>query len=60
MTILRLRREAERRLGARFDQRTFHDTILNLGSVPLNVLEEQIEGYIVRQEQAARPPARTP
>ncbi len=60
MTILRLRREAERRLGARFDQRTFHDTILNLGSVPLNVLEEQIENYIVRQEQAARQPARTP
>jgi len=60
MTILRLRREAERRLGARFDQRTFHDAILHLGSVPLNVLEEQIENYIVRQEQAARQPARTP
>jgi uncharacterized protein (DUF885 family) len=55
MTILRLRREAEQRLGARFDQRSFHDTILNLGSVPLNVLEEQVRSYITRQEQTAQP-----
>ncbi|MGQ0661840.1 DUF885 domain-containing protein [Sphingosinicella sp.] len=59
MTILRLRREAERRLGSRFDQRTFHDAILHLGSVPLNVLEEQMEAYIVRQEQAAQQPQTT-
>ncbi|MGE0179308.1 MAG: DUF885 family protein, partial [Sphingomonas sp.] len=34
LTIRRLRGEAERRLGSRFDQRTFHDAILHLGSVP--------------------------
>lgn len=53
ITILNLRHEAERRLGSSFDQRTFHDTILSLGSVPLNVLEEQVRAYITRQEQAA-------
>jgi uncharacterized protein (DUF885 family) len=27
-------REAEEKLGARFDQRLFHDAILAIGSVP--------------------------
>ncbi len=58
LQIRRLRSEAERRLGARFDQRTFHDTILNLGSVPLPVLEEQIMAYIAERERAAAAPPR--
>ena len=54
-TILDLRAEAERELGARFDQRGFHDTILNLGSVPLPVLEDEVRGYIAAQKAAAAP-----
>ncbi|MDH7453112.1 DUF885 family protein [Luteimonas composti] len=54
-TILDLRAEAERELGARFDQRGFHDTILNLGSVPLPVLEEEVRGYIAAQKVAPAP-----
>ena len=54
LTIRRLRAEAERRLGARFDQRTFHDAILALGSVPLPVLEERIQAYIAAEEQRPR------
>lgn len=54
LQIRRLRAEAERRLGARFDQRTFHDAILALGSVPLPVLEERIQAYIAAEEQRAR------
>ncbi|MBY9063370.1 DUF885 family protein [Sphingomonas yunnanensis] len=46
MTIRRKRAEAEAKLGARFDQRPFHDLILNLGSVPLPVLEREIDDWI--------------
>jgi uncharacterized protein (DUF885 family) len=44
--IRRHRREAEQALGARFDQRKFHDAILALGSVPLPVLEERMKQFI--------------
>ncbi len=56
--IRRLRAEAERRLGTRFDQRGFHDAILSLGSVPLPVLDERIQAWIGEQERSA-PAART-
>jgi uncharacterized protein (DUF885 family) len=51
LTILKLRGEAEAALGPRFDERKFHDAILALGSVPLNVLEDQMHAFI-RAEQA--------
>lgn len=44
--IRRHRREAEEQLGAKFDQRNFHDAILAIGSVPLPVLEERIRQFI--------------
>jgi len=46
LTIMRLRREAEAALGAKFDVRSFHDAVLAQGSVPLPVLESQIRAYI--------------
>jgi uncharacterized protein (DUF885 family) len=46
LQIRRHRREAQERLGAAFDQRTFHDAILALGSVPLPTLEEQMDRFI--------------
>lgn len=49
-TIRDLRAEAERELGDAFDQRPFHDTILNLGSVPLPTLEEEVRAFISRQK----------
>lgn len=54
-TILDLRAEAERALGTAFDQRPFHDTILNLGSVPLPVLEDEVRRFIAEQKAAGRP-----
>jgi uncharacterized protein (DUF885 family) len=57
LTILRLRHEAETTLGAKFDERRFHDAILALGSVPLTVLEERMHAFI-RAEQE-RPAGRT-
>jgi uncharacterized protein (DUF885 family) len=46
LQIRRHRREAQERLGAAFDQRTFHDAILALGSVPLPTLEEQMARFM--------------
>jgi uncharacterized protein (DUF885 family) len=46
LQIRRHRREAEEKLGAKFDQRRFHDAILALGSVPLPVLEERMAKFI--------------
>ena len=50
--IRRHRREAEEKLGARFDQRRFHDAILAIGSVPLPVLEQYMATFIA--DEAAR------
>jgi uncharacterized protein (DUF885 family) len=44
--ILRLREEAQRRLGARFELRGFHNAVLGSGAVSLPVLREQIEAWI--------------
>ncbi len=48
-TIWQLRRQAERDLGDGFDIRAFHDFILSLGSVPLDVLTEETERWISGQ-----------
>lgn len=53
ITIMRLRREAETALGAKFDVRAFHDAILAQGSVPLPVLESQIRAWVVAAQTAA-------
>lgn len=57
MQICRHRREAEEKLGPKFDQREFHDAILALGSVPLPVLEERMQQFIADGGKAS--PSRT-
>ena len=49
-TIWQLRREAESRLGADFDLRDFHDFILALGSVPLEILKDEVHRWVTEQE----------
>jgi len=49
LTIRDLRARAERHLGAAFDLRAFHDAVLALGSVPLGLLEEQVDAWIARR-----------
>ncbi|HEX5305925.1 MAG TPA: DUF885 family protein [Dyella sp.] len=46
LKILELRHKAEQALGERFDLRAFHDTVLQLGSVPLPVLQQRIDRFI--------------
>lgn len=46
LTIKRLRQKAETALGDKFNVREFHDAVLSNGSVPLSVLEQQIDVYI--------------
>jgi len=42
LEIMRLRREAEKKLGKRFDIRGFHDAVLGNGAVPLEVLRQAV------------------
>lgn len=46
LKIRELRDRAEATLGSEFDVRTFHDVILENGSLPLSLLEEQVNDYI--------------
>ena len=46
MAILEARAQAEKALGAKFDIRAFHDTVLSMGSVPLPVLRARIGRFI--------------
>ncbi len=44
--IVQVREKAERELGPKFNVRAFHDTVLELGSVPLPVLRGRIDQLI--------------
>jgi uncharacterized protein (DUF885 family) len=46
LKIRELRAEAERRLGAKFNIRAFHDAVLEQGAVPLSLLEPHIKHWI--------------
>ena len=49
LKIRELRARAEDALGADFDVRLFHDAVLELGAVPLSVLETHIDAWIEEQ-----------
>ena len=53
LKIRELRAEAERRLGAKFNIRTFHDAVLEQGAVPLSILEPHIKHWLDSQSQAS-------
>ncbi|HET9626977.1 MAG TPA: DUF885 domain-containing protein [Kofleriaceae bacterium] len=49
LEILKLRGEAEAKLGARFDLRQFHAAVLGAGAVTLPVLDERVRAWIAAQ-----------
>lgn len=46
--IQKLRAQASKTLGAKFDVRDFHEAVLANGFVPLDILDELIDAYIMR------------
>ncbi|HEY6344288.1 MAG TPA: DUF885 domain-containing protein [Bryobacteraceae bacterium] len=52
MKIIELREKARKALGDRFSVREFHNQVLQTGTVPLNVLERQIDAWIASKQRA--------
>lgn len=48
LKIEELRAKAKTQLGAKYDDRQFHDTILLAGSMPLSMLETRVDEWIAR------------
>ncbi len=51
LEILKLRAECEKKLGAKFDIRAFHDELLGEGSLPLSTVRERMTRWV---EKASR------
>jgi len=54
MSIRAARERAQTALGPRFDAdalKAFHDVVLRAGALPLEVLDEQVDGWIRNQRQ---------
>jgi uncharacterized protein (DUF885 family) len=51
LMIKKLRTQAEQSLGVNFDLRAFHHAVLEHGSVPLSILEENIQGFIEQKKK---------
>lgn len=45
--ILSLREDAKKRLGDKFDIREYHNVIISSGPVPLNIMEERVEKWVM-------------
>ena len=50
LTIKRLRYETQQALGDKFDIREFHQAVLEYGSVPMSVLEDNIRLFIAAKQ----------
>jgi prolyl oligopeptidase len=46
LRILQLRKEAEEKLGPKFDLRAFHDALLAGGAMPIDILEKRMREWI--------------
>jgi uncharacterized protein (DUF885 family) len=46
LKIVELREKARKALGDKFSLREYHDVVLDTGTVPLEILERQVDAYI--------------
>jgi len=51
LKILELRKRAKQILGADFDLREFHDIILQHGAIPLNLLEDVVDNWLLDKKK---------
>lgn len=49
LKIVELREKARKALGGKFSLREYHNLVLNTGTVPLDVLERQVDAWIKKQ-----------
>lgn len=50
LKLKELRKKSEETLKDKFDIRSFHDVVLGSGSIPLNVLEDNVNQWIINQK----------
>jgi uncharacterized protein (DUF885 family) len=51
LKIVELRRQAQQALGERFNIKEFHNILLMNGSMPLQILEDQVQEYIANHRR---------
>ena len=51
LKIVELREKARKALGDTFALREFHTVVFNTGTVPLDILEHQVDAYIQSKNQ---------
>jgi uncharacterized protein (DUF885 family) len=49
LKILELRERSKKELGDRFDIRKFHDTVLDAGALPLDVLSARVDAWVASE-----------
>ncbi|MFZ9477884.1 MAG: DUF885 domain-containing protein [Steroidobacteraceae bacterium] len=53
LALLKMRADAERELGAKFDLKAFHELLLMNGAMPLGILEELVRDWVAARKSAA-------
>src|SRR5262249_50672027 len=53
LKIQELRARARQELAAKFDLKEFHDVVLGSGALPLNILEQKMDGWIAEKKTHA-------
>ena len=56
LKILALRDKAQKALGPKFDIRAFHDTVIDSGALPLDMLEDRVNAWIANQSATPSAP----
>ena len=50
LKITELRTRAQKQLGAKYDVKRFHDEILNGGALPLDTMDQRVQGWMDGQK----------